>query len=339
MKKHRHFYRLSLLTATLLPLVTGCVTDQDFRGLQMQIRSMDNRLVEMERSLDELERGAGTSVKIMQKQQANMGGTLDRVNTELLQVKGQLDETRHRYRSLQSENKRLEGELSQIQAKSEAQALELKERLGSVETSASELDNRLANVHSNLTAVQEKQAREAAARAEAARKAAEQARLKVTRSTAIHEIFPEKTKKSPGLTSQSSVSPSPASPIKSSGQKKYDRALELFRAKKYQQSQDLFNQFIKENPTTDLAINARFWVGDCLYNQKEYALAILEYQNVIADFPHYRKAPAALFKQGLSFEKLQDTDTSVIVYKKVLSEYPKSDQAAAAKKRLKALGK
>ena len=159
MKKQRHFYRFSLLTATLLPLITGCVTDQDFRGLEMQVRSMDNRLVEMERNLDELQRGAGTSVKIMQKQQADMGGSLDRVNTELLQVKGQLDETRHRYRSLQSENKRLEGKLSTVQEISESQALELKERLGNVETSASEFDNRLANVRSNLTALQEKQAK------------------------------------------------------------------------------------------------------------------------------------------------------------------------------------
>ncbi len=338
MKKQRHFYHFSLLTVTLLPLVTGCVTDQDFRGLEMQVRSMDNRLVEMERNLDELQRGAGASVEIMQKQQANMGGTLDRVNTELLQVKGQLDETRHRYRSLQSENKRLEGELGQVQATSEAQAFDLKERLGSVETSTTQLDSRLSNVHSNLTAIQEKQAQEAAARAEAARKAAEQARRKVTQSSGIHEIVPEKTKKSANQITKPSTSTSSTS-VKSSAKKKYDQALELFKAKKFQQSNDLFIKFIKENPNTDLSINARFWVGDCLYNQKEYALAILEYQNVIADFPNYRKAPAALFKQGLSFEKLQDTDTSVIVYKKLVSEYPKSDQAAAAKKRLKALGK
>lgn len=338
MKKQCHFYRFSLLTATLLPLVTGCVTDQDFRGLEMQVRSMDNRQVEMERNLEDLKRGAGTSVEIMQKQQANMGGTLDRVNTELLQVKGQLDETRHRYRSLQSENKRLEEKLGTVQAISETQALDLKERLGSVETSTSELDNRLTNVHSNLTAVQEKQAKEAAARAEMARKAVEQARRKATQSSGVHEIIPRKIKKSPDQITKSSTGTS-STTIKSSGQKKYDEALELFRAKKFQQSHDLFTQFIKENPNTDLAINARFWVGDCLYNQKEYALAILEYQNVIADFPNYRKAPAALFKQGMSFEKLQDTDTSIIVYKKILSEYPVSDQAAAAKKRLEALGK
>jgi len=174
----------------------------------------------------------------------------------------------------------LTNDLGRVQSTSKAQALELQERLGSVEMNTSELDNRLTNVHSNLTAVQEKQAKEAAARAEAARKAAEQARRKVTQSGGVHEIMPEKIKKSPDQISKSASATS-STTKQGTGQKMYDQALDLFRAKKYQKAHDLFIQFIKENQKTNLSINARFWVGDCLYNQKEYALAILEYQMIL----------------------------------------------------------
>ena len=69
-----------------------------------------------------------------------------------------------------------------------------------------------------------------------------------------------------------------------------------------------------------MAPNARFWLGDCYYSQQEFELSILEYQKVIADYPNHAKAPAALLKQGLAFEKLKDNETAKIVYKKVLDE-------------------
>jgi tol-pal system protein YbgF len=86
-----------------------------------------------------------------------------------------------------------------------------------------------------------------------------------------------------------------------------------------------------------MAANARFWLGDSLYNQNEFELAILEYQKVIADFPSSPKAPAALLKQGLSFEKLNEKATAGIVYNKLLNEYSGSEQATTARQRLDSL--
>jgi len=340
MKKNRSCYHLSILAAGLLPLLAGCVTDQDFRGLELQIRSMDNRMVELENDIQQLQKGAGTSVEVMKKQQAGLSSNVDRLNTELLQVKGQLDESRHRYRNLQDENKGLQESLKTIQQQTEQKNVELQDRIGSVESSTSEIDTRLSTVNSNLVDMKESQAEAAARAAEQARKKAEAA----SKSSQTHEITPEKTKKT---ATEAKAQPrqefSSPEPVKSkgsaTGQKMYDQALDLFKEKKYKESQDLFSEFIKKNPNDDLAVSARFWVGDCLFNQNEFALAILEYQNVIADFPNHVKAPAALFKQGMAFEKLQDADTAKIVYKKIIAEYPKSDQVEAAKKRLEELSK
>jgi len=340
MKKYRACYHLSILAAGLLPFLAGCVTDQDFRGLELQLRSMDNRMVSLESEVQELQRGTGTSVEVMKKQQAGLSSNVDRLNTELLQVKGQLDESRHRYRNLQEENQGLQESFKTVQQQTEQKNVELQERIGSVESSTSEIDSRLSTVHSNLVDIKESQALAAAKAAEQARKKAEAAR----NSTQPHEITPEKTKKTAAEAKQQPrqeySSPEPIqSKSSGTGQKMYDQALDLFKAKKYKESQELFSEFIKKNPNDDLAVNARFWVGDCLFNQSEFALAILEYQNVIADFQNHIKAPAALFKQGMAFEKLQDADTAKIVYKKIIAEYPKSDQVEASRKRLEELSK
>ena len=57
MKKQRSLYRLFIFAAGFAPLVTGCVTDQDFRVLELQVRSMDNRVVELEKEVEEFRAG------------------------------------------------------------------------------------------------------------------------------------------------------------------------------------------------------------------------------------------------------------------------------------------
>ncbi|MBI5558785.1 MAG: tol-pal system protein YbgF [Deltaproteobacteria bacterium] len=343
MKKYFSGSHLTILAIGLLPFLSGCVTAQDFRSLEMQIRNMDNRMVAVENEVKELQSGAGASVELVRKQQAGLSSNFDRLNTELMQVKGELDESRHRYRSLQSENKNLQDELKTVQEKTEKHATELQDRIGTVESSATQIDTRLSSVDSNLADMKEEQARAATIAAEEARKKAE---IAMKSASQPREITPEKAKKTPGeakkqppAESGGSSSASAPPPPQGSGQKMYDQALELFKAKKYKEAQNLFGEFIQKNPKEDLAVSARFWVGDCLYNQNEYALAILEYQNVIADFPNHTKAPAALYKQAMAFENLQDADTAKIVYKKILDEYPKSDQVEAAKKKLQELAK
>ncbi|MBI4792550.1 MAG: tol-pal system protein YbgF [Deltaproteobacteria bacterium] len=345
MKKYRSCYHLSILAAGLFPFLAGCVTDQDFRSLELQFRNLDNRMVALENQVQDMHSG-GSSVELMKKQQAGLSSNLDRLNAELLQVKGQLDESRHRYRNMQADNKNLQEELKKIRDL-EQKTGELQERIGTMESSTSEIDTRLSTVDTHLADIKETQATAATRAAEEARKKAEAADKAeaATKSMQPHEIAPEKTKKTPAeakrqqTVEQASPAETPQKQGESSGNKMYDEALDLFKAKKYKESQELFSEFIKKNPDHDLSVNARFWVGDCLYNQNEFALAILEYQNVIADYPNHTKAPAALFKQAMAFENLQDDDTAKIVYKKIIAEYPKSDQVAAAKKKLEELEK
>jgi len=75
-------------------------------------------------------------------------------------------------------------------------------------------------------------------------------------------------------------------------------------------------------------------MGECLYKLKEYDQAILDYQNIITNSPSSAKAPAAMLRQGMAFEKLNDSDTARILYQKLIASYKESPEAAEAQQLL-----
>jgi len=320
----------AILSASML---TGCVSQEEMRSFDLRLRSMDSRLVELEKDVETINKGTGRSVKKMQKQQASLGNTIDQLNSELLQVKGKLDESRHLHRGLQAENVRLKDELAS--------------RLESIEQENSQLANKIKNVDSDIStlgqgldAVREARGKEAAAlaarKAEDAARAAEVARQKAEEAARQNEpriITPLKSKKTTGVAAEKTAAK--ASKSRPDKEKKYNQAMELLQNEQYQEARQAFTSFISKNPQHPLAISARFKVGDCLYGQKEYALAILEYQNVIADYPRHDKAPSALLKQAMAFEKLHDPQTAEIVYNKIIADYPKSREAGIALDKIK----
>lgn len=331
--------RSLLLAMISAPVLTGCiVTPQDMKSLNLRLRSIDSRLVAVEKDVTDIKERTGSSVDLMQKQQAGIGVTLDQVNAELLQIKSELDESQHRHRSLQAENMRLKEEITNRFVTVENQTSTLYQQVDQMDRNVNEIDRGLQGIKTSR--IQEATAKADAA-ARAAARANEQAEL-ARKKSEPHEITPLKIKKTSTSgegekTTPEAVTTTPKAT--SVEQQAYDKALSSFKAKKYKKAYALFSDFIEKHSKSKLAVNAQFWSGDCLYNQKEYALAILEYQNVIADHPHHVKAPAALYKQALSFEKLQDTETAKIVYKKIVIEYPGSEQGGKAKDRLKKLGK
>ena len=332
-------------------LLAGCATTDDVRNLDMRLRRLNNRLAEVDNTVVTVKQESGASVNLVQKQQAGLGANLDRINNDLLQLKGRLDESRNRYRNNQARQKEIIAEIDSRLLELNAAVSGLNEQLAALETSLdkklksleSSTSRRLQALETGVAKIQRARAREASARAEAAARAAERARRKAAavrtkEKDGIHEIVPAKTKIKGG-SARTSKAPAPARSGKNAAQQMYDKALGLFKAGKYQKAYDLFNSYAEKYPKSRLAVNSRFWAADCMFKQKEYALAILEYQNVIADHPRHDKAPAALLKQGMAFEALEDRDTARIVYNKIISDFPKSEQATTARSKLKKLKK
>jgi tol-pal system protein YbgF len=115
----------------------------------------------------------------------------------------------------------------------------------------------------------------------------------------------------------------------------YQKALDTFRAGDTQKARELFSKFLSLYPKHELAANAHYWIGETYYGQKNYDQAILEFQEVIKNFPDKEKAPSAMLKQALAFRALGDTKSARYVLKKLIEEHPLADEAKAAKEKLK----
>jgi len=117
----------------------------------------------------------------------------------------------------------------------------------------------------------------------------------------------------------------------------YLKGLETFKSGNMAGARTLLTQFTEKNATHDLVANARYWIGETYYAEKNYEQAILEFQEVVKQHPKKEKAPAAMLKQALSFKALKDLKSTQYLLKRLMADYPKSDEAKKAKVLVKEL--
>jgi tol-pal system protein YbgF len=117
----------------------------------------------------------------------------------------------------------------------------------------------------------------------------------------------------------------------------YNQGRELFKGGDLAKARELFSRFLEKYPKHELAANARYWLGETYYSEKKFEEAILEYQQVIKDFPGKEKVPAAMLKQALAFRELGDVKSARYILKKLTEDFPLSEEAPIAKEKLKTL--
>jgi len=115
----------------------------------------------------------------------------------------------------------------------------------------------------------------------------------------------------------------------------YDRSLSLYREGKYEEAMEGFKRFLRENPQSDLADNAQFWIGECYMSLKQTELAILAYQEVIKKYPKGNKVPNAMLRQAVAFLEINDKTSAQIVLKQLIKQFPDSSEAKIAETKLK----
>lgn len=111
----------------------------------------------------------------------------------------------------------------------------------------------------------------------------------------------------------------------------YKQAQDSLKAGETQKARELFSKFIEEFPTNKLAPNARYWIGETWYLEKNYEQAVLEYQRVIIEYPGKDKVPAAMLKQAMSFGELGDAKSAKFLLKELIEKFPKSDETSMAR--------
>jgi len=113
----------------------------------------------------------------------------------------------------------------------------------------------------------------------------------------------------------------------------YQQGYEAMKAGEAAKARELFSAFLEQHPRHNLAANARYWIGETYYSEKNFELAVLEFQEVIKNFPDKDKAPAAMLKQGMAFRELGDSKSANYILKKLVDEHPKSEEAKTAREK------
>lgn len=99
-----------------------------------------------------------------------------------------------------------------------------------------------------------------------------------------------------------------------------------------------FTEFVAENPGSDLADNAAYWIGESLFSQKKYREAIRQFDDVVTKYPRSDKVPGALLKKGYAYITLGERAQGIVQLQYVVHEHPNSQEASLARQRLQQLG-
>ena len=91
-------------------------------------------------------------------------------------------------------------------------------------------------------------------------------------------------------------------------------------------------------PKSELVPDALYFVGQSFSSENPDS-ASAYYRKVVKDYPTSSRAPAALYGLGLLAERRGDKAGARDAYNQLLKSYPKSDEAALARDRLKAIGR
>lgn len=115
----------------------------------------------------------------------------------------------------------------------------------------------------------------------------------------------------------------------------FDAGVNAYNARKYEEAQRSFTDFLKNYKDHSQAAEAQYYLAECYFQRNQFADAALAYDKVIKQYPKSSSAPGAYLKQGISFSKIGQAAAAKARMNDVISKYPKSPEAARAKSFLK----
>ena len=137
------------------------------------------------------------------------------------------------------------------------------------------------------------------------------------------------------------TTPSTANPAAGSAaspeQQSYVQAFEALKNQNYPAAIAGFKQYLGSYPTSDLADNAQYWLGEAYYVSRDYDNAAIAFQAVGEHWPNSRKAPDALLKLGYTQYEQKHYAEARATLTQVTQRYASTDAARLATERLKRL--
>jgi tol-pal system protein YbgF len=123
----------------------------------------------------------------------------------------------------------------------------------------------------------------------------------------------------------------------SAEQAAYTQAFDALKASNYQAAITGFNSFLSAYPTSPIAENAQYWLGEAHYARGEYDQAAASFRIVGERWPNSRKSPDAMLKLGYSQIEMKQAGQARVTLSDLTRKFPDSDAAKLAAERLQKL--
>jgi tol-pal system protein YbgF len=96
-----------------------------------------------------------------------------------------------------------------------------------------------------------------------------------------------------------------------------------------------FRQYVETYPSSELADNAQYWIGEILYAQKKLSEAVAEFDKVRAISPNGDKTAPALYKRGMLLLEMGRREEAVLQFLDLFNNYSKTKEGELAHQKLK----
>ncbi len=114
----------------------------------------------------------------------------------------------------------------------------------------------------------------------------------------------------------------------------YQTAFGLLKDSQYDRAIQAFQQFLINYPSSSLADNAQYWLGEAYYVNRSFPEAQSAFQRVVDKYPQSRKIPDALLKIGYCRYEMKLWDSARAALQQVVTQYPDEPSAKLAQQRL-----
>jgi len=258
-------------------------------------------------------------VQLLKQQVLKLEKKIDATAEDLKQLKDQLGNLATLVRLLQSQQGKSQESLNNIPAQYQS----LLEKFG-------QIDAQMLKIIEELTALKNQPSLPAPKETEPQKKDDKIAAAKRTKETPkdVKKEEPAKEKKAtPSLPAKTNLS----------ARELYDTAYSDYEKGNYELASDGFTTYREQFPSSPLADDALYWIGECYFSQKKYDKAVDEFNDLVIGYPLSNKIATAYLKKALCLVEMKKKDEAIGVLKLLITKYPLEEEAKSAQEKLKEL--
>jgi len=298
-------FTVLLLVISLFSLI-GCASKTDMETLQGERQQDLNRMKQLESELEEsrqlLKKEIEKSSSPIRERSADMWAEIQSLRADFAKLRGEMDEV----------NIRMDRQVGATDSTITMNGLA--ERLAEIEFA---LENQL---QVDLPKIREERAATLAPVA--------------TAEDGVTPVAPAAT--SDATAQMGTPPPAQVTPPTDTDPAKalYDKAYALYKENKFEKARSYWAEFtdtFKKHPYTASAV---FWQGQCYFKLKDYARAVILFEDVIEKHKKSSKYKSALLKSGYSWNYLGKPELAKMRFEEIIKKFPKSVEATQAKRSL-----